>query len=168
MVLKALDHEQAGVVRRCEREIPLAVRSLGGSRGAYKRERKVALNRIVSEIYSPPRVASAAKLLPSLKIIPGASLDITADQENGKPWDFDLVENRLKARKLYDEQRPALLVGSVICTAFSAFQAMNEQRRDPEVVQRERIRAMVHLRFVCGLCQMQLDEGRYFLHEHLV
>ena len=70
MVLKALDHEQAGVVRRCEREILLAVRGLGGSRGAYKRERKIALNKIVSEIYSPPRVASAAKLLPSLKTIP--------------------------------------------------------------------------------------------------
>jgi len=50
MILKALDHEQAGVVRRFEREIPWAVRSLGGSRGAYKRERKVALNRIVSEV----------------------------------------------------------------------------------------------------------------------
>ena len=64
MILKALDHEQAGVVRRCGREILWAVRGLGGSRGAYKRERKVATNRIVSEVYSPPRVASAAKLLP--------------------------------------------------------------------------------------------------------
>jgi hypothetical protein len=43
---------------------------------------------------------------------------------------------------------------------------MNEQRRDPEVVERERIRAMVHLRFVRELYQMQLDEGRYFLREH--
>ncbi len=25
---------------------------------------------------------------------------------------------------------------------------------------------MVHLRFVCEIYQMQLDEGRYFLHEH--
>ncbi len=44
--------------------------------------------------------------------------------------------------------------------------AMNGQRRDPEVVKRGRVRAMVHLRFVCELYQMQLDNGRYFLHEH--
>ena len=88
------------------------------------------------------------------------------DQETGESWDFDILENRIKARKLFDDQQPALIIGSVVCTAFSALQAMNEQRRDPEVVKRERIRAMVHLRFVCELYQMQLDEGRYFLHEH--
>ncbi len=60
MVLKALDHEQAGVVRRCEREILRAARSLWGSRGACKRERKVAINRVVSEVYLPARCASAA------------------------------------------------------------------------------------------------------------
>ena len=147
-VLHALDREQADIIRQCEREILIAIRDFGGSRAAYKRERTKALNRIVSEVYSLPRVAAAAKLLPSLRIIPGASLDITVNQENGEPWDFDILENRLKARALYAEQRPALLVGSVICTAFSALQAMNEQRRDPEVVKRERIRAMVHLRFV--------------------
>ena len=91
---------------------------VGGSRAAYKRERTKALNNIVSEVYSLPRVAAAAELLPSLRIIPGASLDITVNQENGEPWDFDILENRLKARALYEEQRPALLVGSVICTAF--------------------------------------------------
>ena len=84
-VLHALDREQADIIRQCEREILLSIRDLGGSRGAYKRERKKALNRIVSEVYSPPRVAAAAELLPSLRIIPGASLDITVDQETGEP-----------------------------------------------------------------------------------
>ena len=28
------------------------------------------------------------------------------------------------------------------------------------------MRAMVHIRFVCELCQMQMDAGRYFLQEH--
>mgnify|MGYP002806041372 CR=1 FL=1 len=110
MVLKVLDREEAETIQKCEREILLAIRNLGGNRAAYKRERSRALNRIVSEICSPPRVAAAAKLLPSLRIIPGASLDITVNQENGEPWDFDILENRLKARALYEEQRPALLV----------------------------------------------------------
>ena len=94
LVLQALDRGQCNIVEQCEREILLAIRGLGGSRGTYKHERKVALNRIVSEVYSPPRIASAAKLLPSLKIIPGASLDITVNHKNGEPWDFDLLENR--------------------------------------------------------------------------
>ena len=43
---------------------------------------------------------------------------------------------------------------------------MNEQRRDPEAAERVRIRAVVHLWSVCELYQMQIDAGRYFLHEH--
>ena len=31
---------------------------------------------------------------------------------------------------------------------------------------RERAEVDLHLRFVCELYQMQLDAGRYFLHEH--
>ena len=46
LVLQALDRGQGTVVEQCEREILLAIRGLGGSRGAYKRERKVALNRM--------------------------------------------------------------------------------------------------------------------------
>lgn len=166
MVLKALGGEEAGTIRRCLREILLAVGGLGGSRAAYKRERGRALDRIVSEIYSHPRVAATAKLLPSLRIVPGASLDITVNQETGGPWDFNILGNRRKARKLFGEQQPVLIISSVVCTAFCALQAMNGQRRDPEIVKRERIRAMVHLRFVCELYQMQLDEGRYFTHAH--
>ena len=26
--------------------------------------------------------------------------------------------------------------------------------------------ARVHLNFICGLCQQQAAEGRYFIHEH--
>ena len=65
-VLKEFDRGQTEVVEKCEREILMAIRSLGGSREPYKRERKTTLKRIVSEVYSPPRVAAAAELLPSL------------------------------------------------------------------------------------------------------
>ena len=70
VVLQALDRGQSVVVDQCERETLLPIRDLGGSRAAYKRERKNAPNRIVSEVYSPLRVASAAELPPSLEIIP--------------------------------------------------------------------------------------------------
>ena len=55
-----------------------------------------------------------------------------------------------------------------MCTAFYPWQALNAARRDPGVVNREWVRAMVHVKFVCELYQEQLDAGRYFLHEHPV
>ena len=71
-------------------EIAAIIRSVGGNVASYKRDRSRALNRLVSEIYSPPRVAAAAKLLPSLGCLPGFSLDLTTCDENGHPWDFDV------------------------------------------------------------------------------
>ena len=57
-------------------------------------------------------------------------------------------------------------IGSPMCTAFSTLQFMNAQVRDPNVVHREYLQAMIHLRFVCELYAMQLEQGRYFVHEH--
>ena len=59
-----------------------------------------------------------------------------------------------------------LLIGSPMCTAFSAWQYINNKKRDPTIVSREYIRAMVHIRFSMELYEMQRAAGRYFLHEH--
>ena len=56
-----------------------------------------------------------------------------------------------------------LLVGSPSCTSW-----INEAKRDPELVRREYIKAMEHLRFVCMLYKIQAEAGRFFLHEHPV
>ncbi len=53
-----------------------------------------------------------------------------------------------------------------MCTRYCTWQALNDARRDPEVVRREHVRAMVHLEFMCELYREQADAGRYFLHEH--
>ena len=37
---------------------------------------------------------------------------------------------------------------------------------DPADVRREYLSAMIHLRFVCELYNMQMQQGRYFVHEH--
>ena len=97
------------------------------------------------------------------------ALDLTTiDPADGLPWNFDFKCKRDRARALVKDQKPALLVGSVMCTAFCTWQALNMARygRDPAVTNRERIRAMTHLRFVCELYELQIAEGRYFLHEH--
>ena len=74
---------------------------------------------MVSEIYSPPRVAAAAKLFPELKIIPGFALDLTVADSDSRLWDFDDVVMRDRARKRLLSERPMLLVGFPMCTAFS-------------------------------------------------
>ena len=142
------------------------IRELGGGEKRYTRERRRAVRGLVSEIYSPPRVTNAAKLLPEFGCVPGFALDITTVDENGEAWDFNRVEQRRKARELVLQDRPLLLIGSPMCTRFSAWQRINDKKRDPSVVAKEHVRAMVHIKFVMELYQLQAGAGRYLLHGH--
>ena len=140
---------------------------LGTQTNAFKRENRKAYNRIVSEIYSPPRVTRMASMLPSLKLLPGYAMDITTeDPDDRQPWDFDCAAKRDKARRLLREQKPLFLIGSPMCTAWCTWQRLNRLGRDPETCKRERIKACVRLDFVMELYQEQMDGGRFFLHEH--
>ena len=69
--------------------------------GAHKQQVQSAvcgeLQAVVSEIYSPPRVTKAARMLPHLGISAGFALDLTVNDEDGKPWDFDDAQQRNKA-----------------------------------------------------------------------
>ena len=122
--------ERRGARARTERMIA-AVQALGGDGQAYKRERARAAKAIVAEVYSPPRVTAAARRLPRYGLEPGLALDITVDDETGRPYDFNRREQRQKAEAKIDAQRPLLLIGSPMCTALSAIQAINRERRDP-------------------------------------
>ncbi len=140
---------------------------LGVQRGAYRRESRKAYNRIVSEIYSPPRVTRMISCLPSLKLLPGYALDITVeDPDDGLPWDFDNPAKREKARKLIREQKPLFLIGSPMCTAWCTWQRLNEIRGDGEKLRRAKVRARLRLDFTMELYAEQVEAGRYFLHEH--
>ena len=153
-------------LKKTNEEILSLIDSLGGNKHQYRKERARGLKHIVSEIYSPPRVTAAAKLLPELKCIPGFALDLTTVDDQGRAWDFDDKDTRERARKLYRETMPMLLIGSPVCTAWSAWQNLNNVKRDPEVVRKELIRARVHLEFCMELYREQHLAGRYFLHEH--
>ena len=63
-------------------------------------------------------------------------------------------------------EKPALLIGSPMCTAFSSWQRINDKIRDPAVCAREKERALVHLNFCIDLYREQHKHGRYFVHEH--
>ena len=58
---------------------------LGDTRKGFKTTAKAYTKAVVAEVYSPPQVARAATLLPSLGIESGAALDITTCDEHGKP-----------------------------------------------------------------------------------
>ena len=76
----------------------------------------------MAEIYSPPRVAA---LLPKDGLYPGVSMDITTNDETGKPWDFDDAGQRSKAGERLRRDKPMVLIGSPMCTAFCRLQSIN-------------------------------------------
>ncbi len=157
------DETMAGSV---ECECLMLVEQLGVDTRSYRRERKKAMRRLVSEVYSPPRVTKLLSKMKDHPLAPGFALDITCqDPDDGKPWDFDDPEKRAKALQLIRDTKPLFLIGSPMCTAWCSWQNLNAQRRDPEVVKRELIRARMHLDFVLSLYHEQLAGGRYFLHE---
>ena len=122
------------------------VGSLGGNSSRYRRERGRAIRAIVSEIYPPPRVSAVAKLCPSFGVLPWFALDLTTNDDDGKHWDFDDPEMRSRAWAKVKNEQPLLLIGTPMCTAFSAWQHINKSKRDPEKVSQELEKAMIHLK----------------------
>ena len=148
----------------------MVLESMGTNCKSYQRERRKGFRRLVSEVYSPPRITKLLSSMPSAALAPGLALDLSCtDPLDGRPWDFSFKDKRERARKLLRRQRPLYLVGSPECKAFSTWQALNAMRHGPEVaarLERAKTEAMVHLRFVVELYWEQLLGGRYFLHEH--
>ena len=119
--LHALWQERAEDVKHVEELIT----SLGADPKKHGRRVARSLRAIVSEVYSPPRITKAAKLLPEYGVVPGLAFDLTVNDEDGRPWDFNIPAQRRRAREMLEQQRPLLLVGSPMCTAFSTWQAIS-------------------------------------------
>ena len=122
----------------------------------------------MGEVYSPPRVTKLIREVCAKYVAPGLALDLTVnDPWDNMPWDFSITAKRRRARQLFAEQKPYILIGSPECTQFCTFQALNLARsKDPEAMQRAKTAALVHLQFVAQLYEDQMAGGRYFLHEH--
>ena len=119
-------------------EIMSVVRARGGNNRKFRRDRNKAVKAVVSDIYSPPRVTAAAKLLPELRAIPGFALDLTTADEDGFLWDFDNKVMCERAMVKGQSERPQLLIGSPMCKAFSTWQRINNLIRDPVTVAAEK------------------------------
>ena len=118
----------------------------------------------VREVYSPPRVTARAE---QLGIQAGFALDLTVpDSDDGNPWDFSVRSKREKCKRMVQEQKPYLLIGSPPCTPFSQLQALNFPKMEPAKVQEMMRAGIEHLEFCVELYWMQMEGGRLFLHEH--
>ena len=53
-----------------------------------------------------------------------------------------------------------------MCSDSSAWQRIDNRKRDPESVKKEYTRAMGHIRSCLELYALQVAPGRYLLHEH--
>ena len=96
----------------------------------------------------------------------GWSLDLTTCDSDGKAWDFNNLEMRNRAVRKVLKDEPLLLVGSPMCTAFSAMNRINHAREPEEVVRQRFEYARRHLEFATELYKLHIQGGRYFLHEH--
>ena len=101
-------------------------------------------------------------------LLPGFALDLTVvDPDDGLPWDFSKSGKREKARQMRRRQKPYMLIGSPMCTAFSTLQALNRAKSaDPEAYDRATRRAIKHIKFMVEMYLDQMEDGHFFLHEH--
>ena len=93
-------------------------------------------------------------------------MDLTSCDETGKPWNFDLPEQREKCKRKLRSEKPWLLIGSPMCTAFSILQGLNRKRMGEAKWRALWDHGMRHLLFAIELYDEQLAAGRYVLHEH--
>ena len=97
---------------------------------------------------------------------PGFTLDVTVDDDIGKPWDFNDLDQRENAKKLVISEKPWLLIGSPMCTWFSRLQNLNRAKLGEARFQYEYKRAVIHIEFCVDLHRIQMESGYCFLHEH--
>ena len=116
----------------------------------------------LTEVYSPERIVQACR---QYDLRPGRSMDIRTG------YNFDLAADRKRAVDQINADKPTILVGSPPCTMFSVLQnlavAVNKDKPGwMEAWQRKLDQARRHIKFCCYLYDIQIKEGRFFLHEH--
>ena len=66
------------------------------------------MDRVMDKVYSPKRVTGMGELM---GLIPGMALDLTTDDVDGQPWDFNDPQKRTRAMVVRDK-KALLIVGS--------------------------------------------------------
>ena len=119
----------------------------------------------VSEVFSPPMIAAMAH---EVGLRRGFSLDLTCKRADGSGWNFDSRRHQTEALQLINELRPMLVIGSPPCTVWSNLQKLNKHVPGyAEKLEKGKQRSRRHLTFCVKIYRAQMEQGRYFLHEHL-
>ena len=108
----------------------------------------------IAEMYSPRGVTDEAK---NFGLTAGEAMDLTTG------WDFTKEENRSRAMKYIEVNKPKLIIGSPMCTMFSQLQRMTGWSAEK---QRRWTEDRRHLKFMAQVYRNQVLQGRWFLHEH--
>ena len=110
-----------------------------GAGKAYARERRSASRRVVSELYSPPRITNMITEDRYKHVAPGFGFDLTRiDPLDGCPVYFSRRSKCERARGLIREQTANMLIGSPMCRAFSAWQRLTRAKSsDKEAIDKQ-------------------------------
>ena len=116
----------------------------------------------VTEIFSPERVASVCK---EFGLQPRMSMDIKSG------YDFDNKKDRDRCWEAIERDKPSMIIGSPPCTLFSKLQELNKfMYKDDHMwmlkFQERMEHAKRYVEFCAKVYQYQIDNNRYFLHEH--
>ena len=113
----------------------------------------------VAEIFSPGRFTGKAG---AFGLVPGTACDLRTD------WDLSCPKQQAKCWDQVEAEDPYLLVGSPICKAFCALQALRPNTPESwKEFQSLLQKSIAHLNFCMQLYKRRVELGRKFLHEHL-
>ena len=119
-------------------------------------EKDISKHADIMEMYCPPRCTAMAA---EMRLKPGKAMDLTTG------WDFTLQRHREAARKYVERVQPKLIVGSPESTMFSALQNLSRRHLSREG-ETKLVEAKWHIMSLIEMYRMQLQAGRWFVHEH--
>ena len=134
------------------RQLSSQVRKSGSLAGSFVDGKRL----LVSEVFSPPRFAQAAKD----EGFAARSYDLV----NG--FDFRSSVVRQRVRQELEDQPPDLLILCPPCTHEGGWWYWNSSQMSPAEVLRLRQQSRLYVRFCCTLFEDQIARGRMALFEH--
>ena len=87
----------------------------------------------VAEVYGPPRATDMAR---KTGLRAGWALDITVADHDGRAWNSNQFEMRNRAIRKLLSDKPTMLIGSPMYTAFCQLHHINYSNMHPEEVRR--------------------------------
>ena len=118
----------------------------------------------VAEIYNPERFTSQAN---RFGLRPGFAIDLSLYKNNKEEhWDLSKEGDQKRLKILQQQEKPMLLIGSPPCGPFSPLQNLSKNKRTAEENEAILAEGRLHLEVAVDAYHRQIDNGRYFLHEH--